>query len=130
MVAASKSILDARVLLDLRVINFQLDFFDICLFKVSNSILVPLRVELAETSPVISLRAIRVILDGIGKVLNGQLVISHVLVHNASGYIHCFVVVYFLDHFSKTFQSFLKFAGAMVHQAQVKTAAHKVLLER
>ena len=76
-----------------------------------------------------ALRSLGIMLDGIGEVLDSKFMISHVLINNTSRNINCFVVVYFLDDFPKTFESFLELINSMVHQPEVKSTADEIFLQ-
>lgn len=68
-------------------------------------------------------------LNGIGKILNSQLVVSHILINHTSRNIHRFIITYLLNDLSKALERFLKLINSMVHGAEMEPTAHKVFLQ-
>jgi len=109
-------------------INLILTFKLFGLFKVFDCILWIHQIYLAYASSIISFREFGVYSDGIVEVLDSQLVVSHILIHNASSYIDSFVIIDSHQNFWKTQEGILKFVKTVVHETKMESTTHEVLL--
>jgi hypothetical protein len=55
--------------------------------------------------------------------------IAHILIDDTSGYKNSFIIINFLNDFSKTLESFLKLINPVIHQPKMESAADKVFLQ-
>lgn len=102
MITLTKTIRNASINLLLNFILFgQFEVFD-CIRWIH-------QVDLANASSVISFRELGVNSDGVVEVSDGQLVVTHVLIHDAPGDVYSFVIVDPRQNFRKTFECILKF---------------------
>ena len=63
-----------------------------------------------------------VVLDGLVKVVNGHLMVTHVVVDAAARNEHSLVVLHFLEHLGEAFERLTELADPMVHETQMESA--------
>ena len=121
VIALAETIRNASIDLIIHLILFgQFEVFD-CIGRIH-------QMNLADTFSIISFREFLVNSDGIVEVLDSQLMVTHVLIHDAPGDVDSFVIVDSRQNFRKTFEGILEFVKSVVHETKMEPATHEVLL--
>lgn len=128
MVALSKTVVNTWVWFQTWVLAQLQAFLVLSGFEILNSFFKPLGAVLTQATPVVAFRELRVILDRIVEVCDGQLMIAHICIDNTSCDVNSFIIFNCLENLGETFQSVLKSIYSVVHESQMEPAAHKVLL--
>jgi hypothetical protein len=130
MVTLPQTVVDSCQQLSVRLLLFNASLLLLSRFEVLDCLLESVVLVLANASAEIALRIFRVQINGFVEVSNGQHMIAHVLVYLASRNEHRAVVVDFKQHFGVALKSLGELVRAVVHLAQMESAAHEVLLDR
>ena len=95
--------------------------------EIIDSFIVPLGFLLGDPPPVKRLREIRVYLDGLIEILNGLVVVAHILIDYPPGYVDCFVIWHLADDTAEALYSLVELICSMVHQPQMESTADEIL---
>ena len=74
-------------------------------------------VQLTEASSEVAFRELWVNLNRLVEIVDGQLVIAHILVHNSSRNENCFIVRNLFQNLAKALECFLELIRFVVHQS-------------
>ena len=85
-------------------------------------------IQLTKASSEVAFRKLWINLNWLVEIVDGQLVIAHILVHNSSSNENCFIVRNLFQYLTKALECFLELIRFVVHQSQMESATDEVFL--
>ena len=86
-------------------------------------------VQLTKSSTEVTFRKLWVNLNGPVEIVDGKLVVAHILVDYSSSDENCFVVWNLFQDLAEALESFLELVCFVVHQSQMESATDEVFLQ-
>ena len=86
-------------------------------------------VQLTKSSTEVTFRKLWVNLNGPVEIVDGKLVVAHILVNDSSSDENCFVVWNLFQDLAEALECFLELICFVVHQAQMESATNEVFLQ-
>lgn len=99
------------------------------LLKILNSFHITATLQLGDTSSIESFGIPGLYCDGLVEVVNGELMISHVLVDKAACYKNGLILGHLHEHAAEALEGLIKSVEVAVHGAQMEATTNKVLTD-